>query len=440
MASLFKAGAGWMLQWADADAPSGRRSVRLPKMPRKNADSTLAHVEAILEAKAGGYSIPLETVKWSASLPDAIHAKLSGAAGLLQPRNRAKLGPFLTEYAASRIDLKEPTRIVRGQVERNLREHFGEQRDLHSINAGDAEGFRLYLVGQQLAPTTIHKRLQVAREVFKAAVRHKLIDANPFAEIRHKAVIDPSRFHFVSTADATKLLDAAPNADWRCIIALSRFGGMRCPSEVLSLTWQDINWAEDRFVVTSPKGEKDGKGTRVVPLFPELKTVLAEALELAPKGAVYVVDPKYRLGSLKPSGWMNCNLRTTFEKIVRRAGLASWPRLFHAMRASRETELTERFPIHVVTAWLGNTPKVALKHYLMTTEADFAKAVEPAPEAPQQVLQKCMQQPAVSPAIPARGSNSAKRNPGFAGVCDGVPLFATPSVAGTGFEPVTSRL
>jgi hypothetical protein len=32
------------------------------------------------------------------------------------------------------------------------------------------------------------------------------------------------------------------------------------------------------------------------------------------------------------AGWMNANLRTTFEKVVERAGLTPWPRLFHNLR------------------------------------------------------------------------------------------------------------
>jgi len=32
-------------------------------------------------------------------------------------------------------------------------------------------------------------------------------------------------------------------------------------------------------------------------------------------------------------------------------------------------------PIHVVTAWLGNTPKIALGHYLQTLDRDFEKAL-----------------------------------------------------------------
>ena len=61
---------------------------------------------------------------------------------------------------------------------------------------------------------------------------------------------------------------------------------------------------------------------------------------------------------------------------MKRAGLEPWPRLFHNLRASRETELAEQFPLHVVTAWLGNTPRIAMKHYLQVTESDFTKAVQ----------------------------------------------------------------
>ena len=75
----------------------------------------------------------------------------------------------------------------------------------------------------------------------------------------------------------------------------------------------------------------------MVPLFPKLRPYLEEANGLAPVGTVYVVE-RYRKGSMGPKGWRNCNLRTQFERIIKRAGLEPWPRLFHNLRASRETE------------------------------------------------------------------------------------------------------
>ncbi len=67
-------------------------------------------------------------------------------------------------------------------------------------------------------------------------------------------------------------------------------------------------------------------------------------------------------------------MRTMFEKLVKRAGLKPWPRLFHNLRSSRETELLETFPVHVVAQWMGHDPKVSLKHYAQTTEDHFDRA------------------------------------------------------------------
>jgi len=139
-------------------------------------------------------------------------------------------------------------------------------------------------------------------------------------------------------------------------------------SEVLSLRWRDVDWDGGRINVQSPKTEHHpGKASRIIPLFPELRPILAESFELAPDGAEFVVDGKFRKAARGPGGWLNTNLRTNFEKIVRCAGLQKWPRLFHNLRASRETELVESYPVQVVTSWLGNTPSVAMRHYLMTT-------------------------------------------------------------------------
>ncbi len=70
----------------------------------------------------------------------------------------------------------------------------------------------------------------------------------------------------------------------------------------------------------------------------------------------------------------NSNLRRRFKKIVGRAGLQPWPKLFQNMRASRATELVKDFPEHVVTAWMGHSKRIAQKHYLQVTEDDYKQA------------------------------------------------------------------
>ncbi|MEO8495283.1 MAG: hypothetical protein ABI614_09445, partial [Planctomycetota bacterium] len=93
---------------------------------------------------------------------------------------------------------------------------------------------------------------------------------------------------------------------------------------------------------------------------------LDDAFTMAEVGEIWVVP------MLK--GQPSKNLGTTFKKIIQRAGVQEWPRPFQNLRSSRQTELEQRFPTHVVCAWMGNTPRVAHKHYLTLTEDDFDAA------------------------------------------------------------------
>ncbi|WP_391524847.1 tyrosine-type recombinase/integrase [Lacipirellula limnantheis] len=389
-----------------------------------------------------------DLAEWVLGL-DLDFAKKLARVGLIhdpQAKPAATLAAFLKAYIDGRVDLKPATKIVRGQVVRDLNEYFGESREVQNITPGDADDFKQWLVGRKLAPTTIHKRLQVARSFFHAMRRRKLIDENPFEGVKSAATGIKNRQHFVTPSEIAQVLEACPDHHWRAIVGLSRFGGLRTPSETLSLRWQDIDWEAGRLTVTSPKTEHHADGaSRVIPLFPELRKLLAESFDLAPVGAVYVVDERFRKSAMGPAGWMNPNLRTHFTRIVERAGLKPWPRLFHNLRASRETELVERYPLQVVTDWLGNTPKVAMRHYLMTTDEHFAAAVRDdnltAEADADKAAQNAAQQAHVSTCRESQPVVAAHKKtpvlPGLANPCDTVQAFR---MAGAGFEPTTSRL
>ncbi|MCC7409244.1 MAG: tyrosine-type recombinase/integrase [Phycisphaeraceae bacterium] len=409
MASLNKENGGWRVLVVMAD---GRKTIRLGKMDKDSAMRIKGFVESLASAKASGQALNATTATWLGDINDPLHERLA-AAGLVAPRKgraTATLKVFMVEHLAGRADLKPATKLVREQVVNDLAGFFGEDRDVASITAGDADDFKQALVKRELAATTIHKRLQVARAFFHAMRRRKLIVENPFDGVTLAATGIRDRQRFVTLEEAALLLDACPNHDWRAIVALSRFGGLRCPSEVLSLRWQDIDWEKGRVVVTSPKTEHLGKDSRTIPLFPDLRRVLLEAFEAAPEGSVYVVDERYRQAATGPAGWRNANLRTTFRKIIRKAGLTPWERCFHNMRASLETELVEKYPVQVVTDWLGNTPKVAMRHYLMTTDAHFDAAV-----GSESLAQNPAQLAGVSRRKPAHAKNHETQNPAFSG-------------------------
>ena len=82
----------------------------------------------------------------------------------------------------------------------------------------------------------------------------------------------------------------------------------------------------------------EGKGTRVLPIFPELYPYLQDAFDQAEPGETHLIT-RYRN--------TNANLRTQLLRIIKKAGLNPWPKLFVNLRSSRETELVERFPMHL---------------------------------------------------------------------------------------------
>ena len=73
-------------------------------------------------------------------------------------------------------------------------------------------------------------------------------------------------------------IEHAPNGTWKLLIGLSRFAGLRVPSEALSLRWQDVDWERGRLTVPSPKTQHlAGRSYRVIPLFPAVRPYLEAA-------------------------------------------------------------------------------------------------------------------------------------------------------------------
>jgi hypothetical protein len=119
----------------------------------------------------------------------------------------------------------------------------------------------------------------------------------------------------------------------------------------------------------------------VIPLFPLLREYVEAAFDQAEEGSTYMFPDEWRVRAMGEDGWGGANMRATFAKIIRRAGVEPWPRIWHTLRASCESDLAQSFPLAKVTKWLGNTPSVALRHYVDPTEAAFEQAQDWTPKS-----------------------------------------------------------
>lgn len=347
-----------------------RKTVRLGTASDKLAGDTARHIDALLKPDKLTKAEANVLATWLDGIDATLRKRLERVGLIDAPETKpaATLAAFVDAYIQRRAesDAKPATVIVWGQVRKYLVEYFGAEKPLDKVTAGDAEDWRRWLAVKGLSDSTICKRCQFAKMFFRAALKHRLIAENPFEDVKGKGQSDPTRSYFITRAEAQAVLEACPDAQWRLLFALSRFGGLRCPSEHLRLTWADVDWERGRLTVHSSKTEHHvGGASRVIPLFPELRPHVEAVWEQAEPGAQYVIT-RYRQ--------TNANLGTQLRRIVKRAGLTPWPKLFHNLRATRETELAEQFPLHVVCRWIGNSQTIAHRHYLQVTDAHFEAA------------------------------------------------------------------
>jgi integrase len=378
-----------------------RRTVTLGRVTISQAKRAADRIESLVAAARMRAVLDLDTAKWLADIAGDMHAELV-ALGLCEARQSSEPEPvepvveqvvtlagFVAEYLAMRKDVKPGTRYNLELARDNLLEFFGAERGLASITPLEADAYRMHLRSslpdnsarrktkregkpgaddehKTLAENTVRRMVSRARQFFTAAVRGRRIQENPFSHLKGLNVrAVKERQAFIDRQTTHKLLDAAPTAEWRAVIALARFGGIRVPSELYPLKWTDIDWDANVVHVVSPKTEHCGKGRRTVPLFPELRVVLRDAFEAAPDKSVYVLH-RHRAESQ--------NLRQGLERIIVKAGLTQWPKLFVNLRSSRATELVEHFPGHVAAEWLGHTEAVANEHYRQTTADHYKRA------------------------------------------------------------------
>lgn len=126
-----------------------------------------------------------------------------------------------------------------------------------------------------------------------------------------------------------------------------------------------IDWERNRFTVRAPKTGK----TRLVPIFPELRPHLDAAFFAAMEANGGDV-PEFIFKRRRKA-----NLSTQLERIIHRAGLEPWPKMYQNCRATRATELVSQgWPEFKVCKWLGHTEAIAKKHYWKVTDEDYQQA------------------------------------------------------------------
>ena len=358
----------------------GRQCIRLGEIPVKQARTILSHVEHLERCLLDGSAPPTPTAAW---LADSIHADLRAKLvdkGLAAPKV-AERAPTIGELVAAYKGRPKWNTLKPSSQRNKLRAfdwalaYFGAGCRVRAVTAAGGMDFYAHLhlpkdqQGRGLGLATANLAASCLYTLFNYAIDDELLDRNPFKALPRQARKGANAN--VGVADSLLVLDAMQGSEARLLFGLARWGGLRTPSEPRGIRWCDVDRERERFLVHSPKTERhEGRETRWVPIFPELQPLFQDRYDEAEPGEAFV------LPSLRHAA--DHRATTLLRGALSRCGVEAWPRIWHSLRATRQTELAELFPAHVVAGWLGNTVAVADRHYLMTTDDHFARAAQKA--------------------------------------------------------------
>jgi integrase len=371
MAAVGKDGAnGWRIRFIDGQGI--RKTIRLGKMSKPSAESICRHVAELASAKASSQPVARQTALWVPTIEKPLYQKLMRV-GLVENQEFPPLDKFLTDHiergrTSSRKAAAEGTKKKWKAAKAHIVNFFGVDQDLRGITEVDVEKFRLWLEDQPvgdrtLMENTIRSVMACAKMFFNAAIKQGVSTENPFSGEVSTTQENRKRDFYVKPDVALKIIEACPSTEWKLMVSLWRFAGLR-KTEIYHLKWSGVRWDSGKMLVESPKTKHhEGRDHRYVPIG-DIYPILRDAFERAPKTDQMITQYSRS----------NSNLDKPMKKILEDAGITPWPKLFQNMRASCETDWLDRgISAHVVANWIGHSVKIQVTSYAQVDDHHFDK-------------------------------------------------------------------
>ena len=210
-----------------------------------------------------------------------------------------------------------------------------------------------------LSLVSVRKHIAVLRHALDEAVMLGYLESNPTNSIRlpkSKKGTNTDRTVFLSPEEAQELLNGISDHPIYPAVVLSLLYGLR-RSEVLGLRWEAINFENNTLTIqhTVVKNltirqsdyTKTDNSRRTFEILPEVKIMLEQLKEKAPKGSSYIFCRD------DGSVWRPDTLTRTFQRQLKQLGL---PKMrFHDLRHSTASILFDRgWSLEDVKNWLGH--------------------------------------------------------------------------------------
>jgi integrase len=304
---------------------------------------------------------------------------------------RKTIDPTIADHIATWLKAEEetiePSSLRRyRQVLATFESFLGARRHarLEALSKDVFLAYRDQLQADGHSPRNINQIFKILRRPFKVAFDEGLINHNPIGAIKRLRSQSAEKGIF-TPAQISQLLAAAPDDEWRVLIALGYYTGGRL-TDLSRLTWAAIDLTQN----TIGFRQKKTGGDVLVPIHPELGRYLSKL----PRGIGKA--PLLRHLSTK-SGTGKSGLSMAFKRIMTTAGIEagiarqrvgaagrSVSKLsFHALRHSFTSELARAgVPPEVRQLLTGHSDASSHQQYTHLQIDTLTRAVTALPSLP----------------------------------------------------------
>lgn len=188
------------------------------------------------------------------------------------------------------------------------------KKPLESVTAQDARRWRESLQDGGRAGKTVLSYLKDAGAIYRAAIREGLVTFNPFTALEAIDTSDSLDRKPFTGEEVGKLLKHAPTAEWRGLILVAAFTGLRL-GDAARLSWASVDLEAKRITLVPSKTKKKKREVRI-PIQPDLLAFFESVPIHSDKPDAPVFEKLSTVGIGARAG-----LSQTFNKIMQAAGV-----------------------------------------------------------------------------------------------------------------------
>jgi integrase len=236
-----------------------------------------------------------------------------------EPLDNFTVEDWLCEWVASkRVARGEKTGVRYEKPVKDFLAHLGKRASLplRAVTPKDVRSFRDAERKLGKSPVTANMAHQIIASALGAAVRMGYLLTNPAVAVDYLSTHEAKAQKETFTRDEiARLLDAAPTDDWRGVILLGTFAGIRL-GDALRLKWGNVDLQAGGITFTPSKTARLGKKL-TLPLHPEVEAFLLKH----PTGASDDAPLFPSLACLPIPGTLGASM--AFRRIMERAGVVA---------------------------------------------------------------------------------------------------------------------